>query len=118
VLLPDREYHDELRNRLLAEGITVEQHASGQESLSLRQRGAALEAAWEAAVRVAAIERHRLLAVATEVSRWRRPWRPFVITATVLVVFTTLLAAMLGGVIPSPAWFQPITDWFWSLPWP
>jgi hypothetical protein len=116
VLLPDRDYEQELRTRLQAEGVPLERLAGI--GAGARQRGAALESAWDAAVRVASIERHRLQAVASELERWRRPWRPFVIVAAAALVFTTALAALLGGVLPAPAWFQPVTDWFWGLPWP
>lgn len=115
VLLPDQEFEHELCNRLQAEGIVLEQL---EVEAGERGHGAALEAAWEAAVRVAVIERQRLHAAASEIARWRRPWRPFVIAATIAVLVVGLVAAMLGGVLDSPAWFRPVTDWFWSLPWP
>lgn len=115
VLLPDQEFERELCNRLQAEGIVLEQLAA---DAGERRHGAALEAAWEAAVRVAVIERQRLLAAAGEIARWRRPWRPFVMAAIVAVLVVGVIAAMLGGVLASPAWFRPVTGWFWSLPWP
>jgi hypothetical protein len=41
-----------------------------------------------------------------------------VIGAGITIAAATVLAAMIGGVLPAPAWFQPITNWFWNLPWP
>lgn len=117
-LLPDAADAEELRQRLLAEGVALERMAEVQEPGALRWRGASLESGWDAAVRVAMLERQRWRTVASEVAAWRRPWRPLLVVASLLLLVATLLAAMLGGVIAAPRWFTPVTEWFWSLPWP
>jgi hypothetical protein len=118
-LRPDAEARETLLNRLLAEGEGLERLAgAASDEAVTRARGAALEAAWDAAVRIAGAERGHWAGVANDIENWRRPWRPLVIAAGITLAFTTILAAMLGGVIPAPAWFAPVTDWFWNLPWP
>jgi hypothetical protein len=116
---PDAEVAERLLNRLLAEGVTLER-LDGRETdaASNRARGVALETAWGAAVRIADAELVHWNGVARAIEQWRRPWRPFVIVSSILLLVASLLAAMLGGVLPAPAWFAPINDWFWSLPWP
>src|SRR5690606_41296572 len=56
--------------------------------------------------------------VARDIEKWLRPWRPFVIVSSILILVAILVAAMLGGMLPAPGWFAPVNDWFWSLPWP
>ncbi len=118
-LRPDAEAAEILLNRLLAEGEPLERlDGPSSDDAMTRARGAVLEAAWDAAMRIAAMERAHWSGVARDIEQWRRPWRPLVIAAVIMLVLATLLAAMLGGVIPAPAWFKPVTDWFWNLPWP
>lgn len=118
-LLPDGQAREVLVERLTAEGMELErleQAAPG--AATVRMRGAALEAAWDAAQAVARAERSRWLAAATEVDRWRRPWRPLVVTAASAAVLLVVLAAWIGGWLPAPTWFRPVVDAFWRLPWP
>ena len=118
-LRPDTEAGEILLNRLLAEGEPLERlDGPTTDDAVTRARGAVLEAAWDATMRIAGAERAHWAGVARDIEQWRRPWRPLVIASAVVLVVVTVLAAMLGGVIPSPAWFQPVTDWFWNLPWP
>lgn len=118
LLRPDREAADSLLNRLLAEGESLERlERTGSDDAATRARGAALEAGWDAAVRIAVAEQGHWAGVAREIEQWRRPWRPLVIGAALTIAVVSVLAAMIGGVLPAPAWFQPITDWFWNLPW-
>ena len=118
-LKPDAEARESLLNRLLAEGEGLERLAtSAGDDAMTRARGAVLEAAWDAALRIAGAERGHWSGVANDIENWRRPWRPLVIVASITLLVTTVLAAMLGGVLPAPAWFAPVTDWFWNLPWP
>lgn len=118
-LIPDERTRETLLQRLLAEGIALERLEDEPDSLSTaRRRGAALEAGWEAAVRLGRIESGRLATDAERVLAWRRPWRPIVVTGAVLVTIAALTAAMIGGLLPAPAWFRPVVDWFWGLPWP
>jgi hypothetical protein len=119
LLRPDTEAADTLLNRLLAEGEMLERlERTATDDATTRARGAALETAWDAAVRIAVAEQGHWSGVARDIAQWRRPWGPLVIGAGVTVAAVSLLAAMIGGVLPAPAWFQPVTDWFWSLPWP
>ncbi len=118
-LVPDAAASEALLQRLLAEGVALEALEAGDDSLATqRQRGAALETGWDAASRVARIEAGRLAISADRVMAWRRPWRPLAIVAVLLVSLTAILAAMIGGLLPSPGWFRPAIDWFWGLPWP
>jgi hypothetical protein len=117
-LRPDAELSVTLLNRLLAEGEPLERLdrlAAG--AAADRARGAALQTAWDAAARVALAERAHWAGISRDVENWRRPWWPLVITASVTLILAALLAALLGGVLPSPAWFQPVITWFWGLPW-
>ncbi len=118
-LLPDDDAADRLLQRLLAEGIPLEELESEPVTAeSTRRRGAALEAAWDAAAELATrvAAEHRL--AAERVLAWRWPWRPLVIAASLVVLLASIVAAMLGGLLPSPERFEPVIDWFWRLPWP
>lgn len=116
---PDADAADSLLNRLLAEGAALERMAGPERDDALtRMRGAELEAAWGAAVRLADAELMHWTGVARDIENWRRPWRPFVIIAAVLLSLAVVIAALLGGLVPAPGWFTPVSDWFWSLPWP
>ena len=116
---PDSEARETLLNRLLAEGESLERLAGpASDDAMTRARGAVLETAWDAAMRIASAERAHWAGVAHDVAQWRRPWRPLVITALISLLLASVLAAMLGGVLPAPAWFAPVTEWFWNLPWP
>lgn len=117
-LQPDGEARETLLNRLLAEGEVLERlEGPATDDSTTRARGAAAEAGWDAAVRIALAERGHWAGVARNVEQWRRPWRPLVIAATATLTLLTVMAAMLGGVIPAPACFQPAITWFWDLPW-
>jgi hypothetical protein len=119
LLRPDTEAAATLLHRLLAEGEILEQlEPTATDDATTRARGAALETAWDAAVRIAVAEQGHWSGVARDIAHWRRPWRPLVIGAGITIAAATVLAAMIGGVLPAPAWFQPITNWFWNLPWP
>lgn len=116
---PGTEVAETLLHRLLAEGEPLERlDGAANDEAATRARGAILQAVWEAAMRIATSERGHWTGVATDIEQWRRPWRPLVIAGACSIVVVGVLAAMLGGVIPAPTWFQPVTDWFWGLPWP
>lgn len=116
---PGPEAAASLLHRLLAEGVMLERMAGPENDASItRARGAALEAGWGAAVRLADAELAHWSGVARDIEQWRRPWRPFVVVASCIVLVVAVFAAMVGGLLPAPAWFAPVTDWFWSLPWP
>jgi len=116
---PDRDAVTAMLNRFLAEGVALERlEAAGDDPAATRARGIALEAAWGAAVRLADVESSHWQGVAASISGWRRPWRPLVIAAAIAIACGAVFAAMLGGLITAPAWFAPISEWFWGLPWP
>lgn len=118
-LLPDAEQADILWQRLLAEGMAVERlGAAGASPEAMRARAAALEAAWDGAVGVATAERQRWASLAARVAAWRRPWWPVLTVGGVLLLLTAVVSAWLGGQLPAPAWFTPVAQWFWGLPWP
>jgi hypothetical protein len=118
-LRPDPETAEALLHRLLAEGEPLERlDGSASDAAVTRARGAALQTGWDAVSRIAAAERAHWSGVARDVAAWRRPWRPLIVAAAVSVSLMATLAAMLGGLLPTPRWFAPVTEWFWSLPWP
>jgi hypothetical protein len=118
-MLPSDEAADGLLHRLLAEGMPLERlEGSSLDAAGWRGRGAAIEVAWDGAVRIGVAERGRWRGAAAGVAGWRRPWRPLVIAGSALVLAATLLAAVLGGFLPAPRWFAPVVDAFWEVPWP
>lgn len=117
-MLPDADAADSLLNRLLAEGMPLEKFAGlGDDPVSRRARGAALEAAWEGAVRVAERETGRWRATAAQVESWRRPTTLLWIVSIAVILLAGLLAGWLSGEVPAPEWFRPINDFWWRL-WP
>lgn len=119
-LRPDQESSDVLLQRLLAQGLDLErlEHSDDRDAAVHRGRGAALEAAWTAALRVAEGDTGRWRGVANEVAMWRRPYRSLVLGAVPILALALLCACWIGGIVSSPAWFAPVTAAFWSLPWP
>ncbi|MES2304487.1 MAG: hypothetical protein V4558_03230 [Gemmatimonadota bacterium] len=118
-LLPDAEVADALLQRLLAEGMALERlEGVPDDPASRRARALAVTTGWEGAERVASVDAARWRALADEIAAWRRPMQPFWIAAGVIVVVGLLVAGWLGGQLPAPAWFAPVSRAFWSLPWP
>ncbi len=115
---PDPETVETLRHRLLAEGMRLEEF-EGQPADSQvdRGRGAALDVAWTGAVRVAIEESLRWRRAAGRIASWRRPMGVFWAAAGIAIAATIIVSGWLGGQVPSPAWFGPIHDAWWSLPW-
>lgn len=117
-VLPNAEAADILLNRLLAEGMPLERFEGlGDDPVSRRARGAALESAWDGVVRVAAAETARWRAVANQVTAWRRPTAPLWGLSIGLLLVVLLVAAWLSGEFPAPGWFRPINDLWWRM-WP
>ncbi len=116
---PDDETAEILRNRLLAAGMALErfENEPGDPDTD-RRRGAALEQSWDGAVQVATADAARWRSIAAEVASWRRPMRPFWLVLTAAIGVTAVGAAWLGGQLDAPAWFAPVRDWWWGLPWP
>ncbi len=118
-LMPDGATRARLIEQLVAEGIDLERLEGISSGAGTdRVRGAALEAAWDRAQSVARREQDRWHRVVSGVRHWRRPWRPLAMAAAIVIPVAALLAAWLGGWLPAPAWFDPIGQAFWSLPWP
>jgi hypothetical protein len=118
-LLPDAEGADALLHRLLAEGMPLERFEGLADTDATRHdRALAIEAAWEGAVTVAALESSRWSARGQEISAWQRSRRPLWIASGVILTVAIILAAWLGGQLPAPDWFAPVARFWWSLPWP
>lgn len=116
--LPNADAAETLLNRLLAEGMPLERFEGlGDDPVSRRARGAALETAWEGVLRIAATESARWRAVAAQIDAWRRPTTPLWVLSIAVVVVALVLAGWLSGQIPSPEWFRPINEMWWRL-WP
>jgi hypothetical protein len=117
-ILPDATAADTLLHRLLAEGMALEQFEGfADDPVTRRARAAALEAAWDGAVRLATAERSRWRAAAMQVAAWRRPMVRLWILSIGILLLAALLAGWLSGELPAPGWFRPINDWWWRL-WP
>lgn len=117
--LPDADAGEALLNRLLACGMPLERLAGeGDDPLSRRARGAALEAAWEAADALATGELQRWRQRALILASWRRPVAPLLTLVGGLAIVLTVTSAWLGGQLIPPEWFRPVHAAFWSLPWP
>ena len=115
-VLPNTDVADALLNRLTAEAMPLERYEGlGDDPVSRRARAAALETAWDGAVRVATAETARWRTVAMQVAAWRRPTGILWMITIALVLVALVLAAWLSGAIASPAWFHPINAWWWRL---
>lgn len=117
-LLPNADAADSLLNRLLAEAMPLERFEGlGDDPVSRRARAAALETAWDGAIRVANGETARWRAAALQVEAWRRGTASLWVGSAALLLATLLLAGWLSGDLASPPWFRPINDFWWRL-WP
>jgi len=117
-LLPDTEVAEMLLNRLTAEAMPLERYAGlGDDPVSRRARAAALETAWDGAVRVATAETARWRTMAMQVAAWRRPTGMLWTVSIALFLVALVVAGWLSGAIASPAWFHPFNDLWWRL-WP
>ncbi len=119
-MLPDAEARDALYQRVLAEAIPLEALAplSDDDPGANRRRAAAIESAWDGAVRVAESEARRGRALADAVARWRRPTAAAWAVSAALVIAALIAASWLGGQLTAPHWFDPVARLWWSLPWP
>jgi len=119
-MLPDAEARDALYQRLLAEAMPLEALSplSDDDPGANRRRAAALESAWDGAVRVAEAEARRGRALADAVARWRRPTGAAWAASGVLVIVAVIVASWLGGQLDAPHWFEPVARFWWGLPWP
>lgn len=116
---PGQDEEEALFNRLLACAMPLERLAgAGDDPLSRRARGAALEAAWEATEALATAELQRWRQRAAALASWRRPMAPLLTAVGALAVVLAITSAWLGGQLTPPEWFRPVHAAFWSLPWP
>ncbi len=117
-VLPSSEDADVLLQRLLAEGMPLERFEGfADDPVTRRARAAAMETAWDGAVRVATAEMARWRAVAAELATWRRPTTTLWVLSVATLLIALLLASWLSGFVPAPAWFRPVNDLWWRL-WP
>lgn len=117
-LLPNAEVAELLLNRLTAEAMSLERYEGlGDDPVSRRARAAALETAWEGAVRVATAETARWRTIAMQVAVWRRPTGMLWTISIALILAALVVAGWLSGAIASPDWFHPINELWWRL-WP
>jgi len=125
-LLPDPEYSRVLQARLAAAGSELELAAEaavaeGMHShpdawpAALRRIGGELEAAWERVSQEARSELAAWELRARALAAWRRPLRPVLLGAVLLLAAAIWLGLVLGGYLAVPGWLRPFADWAWSL---
>lgn len=103
----------ELERTARDEGVSADEWTEG-----LRRAAGELNAAWERLAGLAHEEIGAWNRRARVVEAWRRPWRPLVITGTASLLILGWLGLVLGGYLPAPSFLRPLTEWYWSLPWP
>jgi hypothetical protein len=116
-LLPGPEDRQILANRLAAAGTGLEDAVSRFPAAGdgeIRLLCGALEAAWDRLVATADEELHEADRQADEIRRWKRPLWPLALGGAVLLALAGWVGLVLGGYLPSPAWFRPIADFIWS----
>jgi hypothetical protein len=123
-LLPGGEDRRILGARLASAGIGLEQATLelARDSLdwdeTVRRCAGELTGAWDQLMVLARQEREFWDRRIADVRSWRRPWRPFILGAAALLLLAAWLGLVLGGYLPVPGFLRPLTDWYWSLPWP
>lgn len=109
-----------IRARLESAGIPLEAVAESRADgeVSLARLGSALEEAWLELERTAAAVLAEWRPEVQAVAAWRRPTGNLWMVTAALLLAVLLLGLMIGGHLPVPAWFEPMIDWWWRLPWP
>ncbi len=117
---PDPDDVRVIRARLGSAGIPLETAAATGDGadVPLSRLGGALEEGWLELERMVTAIMQEWLPRARLVAAWRRPQAPLWIGTATLLLFAIVTGLMLGGYLPSPRWFKPFTNWWWSLPWP
>lgn len=101
--------------KIASAGIPLERAAADP---ALSRLGGAAEDAWLELERVVAAVMAEWQGPIRALAAWRRPLAPLWALSGVLAGLAILVGLMIGGHLPAPAWFQPVTDWWWRLPWP
>jgi hypothetical protein len=123
-LLPGAEDRRILSARIASAGMGLEQatlelaKTSLEWEESIRRTAGELTGAWDQLLALARQERDFWNRRVADVRAWRRPWRPLVLGGTALLVLVVWLGLVLGGYLPVPGFLRPLTDWYWSRPWP
>jgi len=123
-LLPVAEDRRILGARLASAGMGLEEATlelgkpSSDWDESIRRTAGELTGAWDRLLALARQERDFWDRRVADVRAWRRPWRPLILSAVALLLLATWLGLELGGFLPVPGFLRPLTDWYWSLPWP
>jgi hypothetical protein len=122
--LPGSEDRRMLAARLSSAGIGLERSSRDETGSAdewtegLRRAAGELSAAWDRLTTLAHEEIGAWGRRAAEVQAWRRPWRPLLLTGAGFLLVVGWLGLVLGGYLPVPSFLRPLTDWYWSLPWP
>jgi hypothetical protein len=113
--MPTDEMRESLANRLAAAGIPLERLTADS---SLPARAAAASATWDDAREIVRREVMIWRDAAEQIAAWQRPWPPLFGALAALWLVALIPAMWTGGLLPAPHWWAPISEWFWSLPWP
>lgn len=123
-LLPSMEDRRILTARLASAGLGLEQatlelaKSSPDWDESIRRTAGELTGAWDRLLALSKQERDFWDRRIADVRAWRRPRRPLILAGAVLLLLAIWLGLVLGGYLPVPTFLRPLTDWYWSLPWP
>lgn len=112
---PDEDDQRVIGAKIDSAGIPLERAALDP---TLPRLGGAAEESWLELERVVATVMAEWQAPIRALAAWRRPMAPLWILTGVLFGLALLVGLMIGGYLPAPAWLQPVTDWWWRLPWP
>lgn len=113
---PDPDDRRMIQARLDSAGIPLEEAVAATPSLP--RLGGALEESWLELERQVARVMEEWRPRARALEAWRRPVAPLWVATAALAGLALVLGLMVGGYLPAPAWLQPFTSWWWSLPWP
>lgn len=117
---PDPDDLRMIQARLESAGIPLENAAAAAASapVPLSRLGGAIEEAWLELERMVTAVMQEWLPRARQVAAWRRPQAPLWIATAALLLLAVVTGLLLGGYLPAPGWFEPFSNWWWSLPWP